>query len=48
MKIKTFPLQFIDIELQEIKEVAEQQNLSMKDFMKEAIKEKILKCKEQN
>jgi len=40
MKIKTYPLQFTEKELNEIKEVAAKQNMTIKDFMLEAIREK--------
>lgn len=43
MKIKTYPLQFIEEYLKYIEEVAKKQNKTIKDFILEAIKEKIEK-----
>jgi len=40
MKIKTYPLQFTEKELNEIKKSAAKVGMSMKDFMLEAIREK--------
>ncbi len=40
MKIKTYPLQFTEQELTEIKEVAAKKGMTIKDFMLEAIREK--------
>lgn len=45
MKIKTFPLQFVDVELEEIKQAAKKKHMSAKDFMLEAIREKVEKEK---
>lgn len=41
MKIKTFPIQFIDVELEEIREVAKKEKMSVKEFIYIAIKEKM-------
>ena len=41
MKIKTYPLQFTEEYLKEIEEVAKKQGKTIKDFILEAIKEKI-------
>ncbi len=43
MKIKTFPLQFTEEYLKQIREKAASQDLSMKDFMLSAIDEKMKK-----
>lgn len=45
MKIKTFPLQFVDVELEEIKKVAKNKKISAKEFMMQAIREKVQKEK---
>lgn len=39
--VKNFPLQFDSLEHQEIKDAAAFEKMTMKDFIKEAIKEKI-------
>ena len=41
MKIKTYPLQFTEEYLKYIEEVAKKQGKTIKDFILEAIKEKI-------
>ena len=41
MKIKTYPLQFTEEYLKHIEEVAKKQGKTIKDFILEAIKEKI-------
>lgn len=43
MKIKTFPLQFIESELEKIRKAANDSGMTMKDFMLEAIQEKMEK-----
>ena len=43
MKIKTYPLQFTEEYLKHIEEVAKEQGKTIKDFILEAIKEKIEK-----
>ena len=43
MKIKTYPLQFTEEYLKYIEEVAKKQGKTIKDFILEAIKEKIEK-----
>lgn len=43
MKIKTFPLQFTEEYLDQIREKAASQNVSMKEFMLSAIDEKLKK-----
>jgi len=41
MKIKTFPIQFLDTKLEEIRIAAQKQNTSIKDFILNAIEEKL-------
>lgn len=41
MKIKTFPLQFTEEKLEEIREAAKKQGLTVKDFIFSAIEEKM-------
>lgn len=41
MKIKTFPLQFTEDRLNEIREAAHAQGLTIKDFILQAVQEKI-------
>jgi len=43
MKIKTFPLQFTERDLSEIREAAACQGMTIKDFILSAIREKMLK-----
>lgn len=43
MKIKTYPLQFTEEYLKHIEEIAKKRNKTIKDFILEAIKEKIEK-----
>ena len=43
MKIKTFPLQFTETELNEIRKFAEKQNKSIKAFILDLIKKEIEK-----
>lgn len=43
MKIKTYPLQFTEEYLKHIEEIAKKQNKTIKDFILEAIKDKIEK-----
>lgn len=43
VKIKTFPIQFVDEELEKIREKAVEQGVSIKKFIHEAIKEKMEK-----
>ena len=45
MKIKTYPLQFTEEYLKEIKEKAKENNMSIKEFMLNAIQEKLEKEK---
>ena len=45
MKIKTYPLQFKEEYLKEIKEKAKENNMSIKEFILNAIKEKLEKEK---
>lgn len=45
MKIKTFPIQFIDVELEEIREEAKNNSMSVKEFIYTAIKEKMERVK---
>jgi len=40
MNIKTFPLQFTEVELDDIRKKAAELKMSMKEFMLTAIKEK--------
>lgn len=41
MKIKTYPLQFTEEYLKEIKEKAKENNMSIKEFILNAIQEKL-------
>lgn len=41
MKIKTYPLQFTEEKLDEIRKIAESNNMTIKDFMLAAIDEKM-------
>lgn len=41
MKIKTFPLQFTEDKLKEIREAAKEKGMSIKDFILAAIDEKM-------
>lgn len=41
MKIKTFPLQFTEESLEEIRKAAYDAGMTIKDFIHEAIKEKM-------
>ena len=43
MNIKTYPLQFTEEKLDEIRRAAKEQNKSIKKFMYEAIEEKMKK-----
>ena len=43
MKIKTFPLKFVEQELKEISDKAKEMNMSTNQFILEAIKEKMEK-----
>ena len=43
MKIKTYPLQFTEEYLKEIKEKAKENNMSIKEFILNAIQEKLEK-----
>ena len=43
MKIKTYPLQFTEEYLKEIKEKAKENNMSIKEFILNAIQEKLLR-----
>lgn len=45
MKIKTYPLQFTEEYLKEIKEKAKEKNMSIKEFILNAIQEKLEKEK---
>ena len=45
MKIKTYPLQFTEEYLKEIKEKAKENNMSIKEFILNAIQEKLEKVK---
>lgn len=45
MKIKTYPLQFTEDYLEEIKKIAQQKGMSIKEFIAKAIEEKIEKEK---
>lgn len=45
MKIKTYPLQFTEEYLKEIKEKAKENNMSIKEFILNAIQEKLEKEK---
>ena len=45
MKIKTYPLQFTEEYLREIKEKAKENNMSIKEFILNAIQEKLEKEK---
>lgn len=46
MKIKTFPLQFTEDYLSEIREIATSNGLTIKEFIQSAIREKIERLKE--
>lgn len=48
MKIKTFPLQFTETELNEIRKFAEKQNKSIKGFILDLIKEELKKENKEN
>ena len=48
MKIKTFPLQFTETELTEIRNCAEKQNKSIKAFILDLIKKEVEKEKKTN
>lgn len=41
MKIKTYPVQYLESEWQEIKEISFAQNKSIKQFIDEAIRQKV-------
>lgn len=43
MKIKTFPIQFVEEELKAINEKAKEQGITTKEFIIQAIKEKMEK-----
>jgi len=43
MKIKTFPIQFLDFKLEEIRKAADKHETSIKDYILLAIEEKLLK-----
>ena len=45
MKIITYPVQYLENEWQEIKEIAFTQNKSIKQFIDEAIKQKVKEVK---
>lgn len=45
MKIKTFPLQFTEDRLNEIREAAHAQGLTIKEFILQAVQEKIERVK---
>lgn len=45
MKIKTFPLHFTEEYLEMIKDIAKESGQSVKDFILNAIAEKINRCK---
>lgn len=46
MKIKTFPLQFTEDYLNQIREIAAKNGFTIKDFIQSAIAEKIERLKE--
>ena len=46
MKIKTYPLQFVEDKLQAIKDIANERNQSIKEFIHDAIDKEVENAKE--